>query len=1052
MTPPPLRRNPAPEPTTITDRRPSSATGLAVAAAPATLAAALLFLAAISAGEEIFSDGFESGGLCHWSSVGGMIPCTPPEDVVVLERDGLHLNEISPRPISRGLADDGGPPPLPWIEIFHGGPGGVDLTGHELATAVHGIVLPLPAVILPEDAFLTVFLLPAGTTAGDFGLGDDLDFLDGEGTVYLDGGAGLDPAADDLLLRSEIEDLAFVAFGEPLPETSALETDAVAAEVWTAGSRVDVADLRPGETFGLVVDGFHESATEAFERGLAPAAPRADDYRTLDWTDQTLGGIQQPSRPLQISPPNGAFFPAFPVDLEWSSCPGASSYLLELRDREDPTDPNLETESLHLAGTSWTVTAAQADFDPIWWSVACLFDEDRTRTPFVEPWVVGTGAVDGGGGGGPDSASLAVAHRYQRKDTGMLCLYDAENGDRIGCEESIVGPDGACDWDAPHAVASKEAVRACGPAGENNCVRASIQMVHDFLTGGTVSLSQDYVSHRVFSAVEPPGVAAAADPEGDLGAGVGMTVAQTVTALADFLGVEEAEIDVDEGPTFSEIRDWIDAGRPVIVFRWWAKRDGGHASVVYGYQSSPFNGVFVHDPTDGPSSVLRYSEYSSRGLRTTLPITAIVPPAVATMPVGNPPNAFHPSTDATLDDAGDGDGVVGFDEVVRFGTDPHHADTDRDQVSDREEVHSYTFPLGPSTLLSRPPDLDLDLLRAELDCDSDTSANVLGGWSDDHDGGEDLDGDGGHGEPAGVGAGETDVFDPLSTDQALALSATSVLLGEEVRLVGGTLHADFAYDTETFACPGIPPGTPIGGPPFGTGPTGHGDDLVFVCERAGCFITYLDVTNDGIWLHPDRGCDLSFPFECQPCDHPDDTGDDYEDPTGENPEDPIAIPDIAMLTNRALDSLDFDVVTVDGPDGTPPDRVGEILFEIADPPSAPPNAPPQTNGAWVWLQFQFPEVGVPALTWWQWDPTAVNWVPFPEAQAVVQVQPLEAGVDGVDGVRVTGPSTLPLAVGDRTVAGVRVVSHSPAGFFDAMPPTAPGPVFDAFVSLGSCVP
>ncbi len=42
---------------------------------------------------------------------------------------------------------------------------------------------------------------------------------------------------------------------------------------------------------------------------------------------------------------------------------------------------------------------------------------------------------------------------------------------------------------------------------------------------------------------------------------------------------------------------------------------------------------------------------------------------------------------------------------------------------------------------------------------------------------------------------------------------------------------------------------------------GTGDSPVHLCgQQAGCFITYLDLTNDGTWLHPSRRCDLSFQF------------------------------------------------------------------------------------------------------------------------------------------------------------------------------------------------
>lgn len=80
-----------------------------------------------------------------------------------------------------------------------------------------------------------------------------------------------------------------------------------------------------------------------------------------------------------------------------------------------------------------------------------------------------------------------------------------------------------------------------------------------------------------------------------------------------------------------------------------------------------------------------------------------------------------------IDQDSDGDGMVDFDEIYRFKTDPDSLDSDNDGVNDKMEVKSYTY-------YGHNADVDSDSLRAELDEDSDNGGRL--------DGYEDLNGDG----------------------------------------------------------------------------------------------------------------------------------------------------------------------------------------------------------------------------------------------------------------------------------------------------------------------
>ena len=56
-----------------------------------------------------------------------------------------------------------------------------------------------------------------------------------------------------------------------------------------------------------------------------------------------------------------------------------------------------------------------------------------------------------------------------------------------------------------------------------------------------------------------------------------------------------------------------------------------------------------------------------------------------------PSTATARSDESTLTEDSDNDGIVDFDEVMRFKTDPHKKDTDDDGIPDKIEIQSYIF-------------------------------------------------------------------------------------------------------------------------------------------------------------------------------------------------------------------------------------------------------------------------------------------------------------------------------------------------------------------------
>lgn len=93
-------------------------------------------------------------------------------------------------------------------------------------------------------------------------------------------------------------------------------------------------------------------------------------------------------------------------------------------------------------------------------------------------------------------------------------------------------------------------------------------------------------------------------------------------------------------------------------------------------------------------------------------------------------------SDVRIHTDSDGDGLMDYDEIERFGTDPDNPDSDGDGIGDKTEIFSYTvrdtvtdkdsstWKIGLTQLTYA--DIDGDGLRAELDFDSDGGGKADG--------------------------------------------------------------------------------------------------------------------------------------------------------------------------------------------------------------------------------------------------------------------------------------------------------------------------------------
>lgn len=178
----------------------------------------------------------------------------------------------------------------------------------------------------------------------------------------------------------------------------------------------------------------------------------------------------------------------------------------------------------------------------------------------------------------------------------------------------------------------------------------------------------------------------------------------------------------DSTPAATFIQEYINGGKPVLV------GTVSHLMVVDAYRvrsDGRLETHFLNPHNDGgsewrvfaSSGILSYFSYDA-------PIQSL-------------------NTDSLVHRDSDGDGLVDFDEVYRFKTDPKRADSDGDGIPDKTEIWSHTVrefvnwlpasedslqnPLGMQGTawilgVEREgfADVDGDGLRAELDTDSDS--------------------------------------------------------------------------------------------------------------------------------------------------------------------------------------------------------------------------------------------------------------------------------------------------------------------------------------------
>jgi hypothetical protein len=196
----------------------------------------------------------------------------------------------------------------------------------------------------------------------------------------------------------------------------------------------------------------------------------------------------------------------------------------------------------------------------------------------------------------------------------------------------------------------------------------------------------------------------------------------------------------------------LEVGLPVVVIQANQGYSAMHVMVINGYQIHSDGSVYFHymnTDNDGHSEWRRYAYLNLLGLdvlvidikRWALNLVDWTTYKLSKDSSGTsfganfsvayyvpPSNSKGRPMDNRIKDDSDGDGIVDFDEIHRFFTDPKKEDSDRDGINDKEEIAYYTR-------MGKDADIDVDGLRAELDVDSDGDGDCDG---DEMEGGTDM--------------------------------------------------------------------------------------------------------------------------------------------------------------------------------------------------------------------------------------------------------------------------------------------------------------------------
>jgi len=601
----------------------------------------------------------------------------------------LIINEVMPQPAS-GECE--------WVELLNVGLGPRDISGYEVTDEdgnVYSIPVDLPEV--PDGGFVLVYFDGLGAASNDYDFSDNLAVLHASASVV----DIFEDDADQVAVYSGSSHssdtiVAFMAYGGSPGDDAA---NAEAVRMW---GRYWFAYREPGMTDE---SGEAEFDFDGYSLGLGPGTTFGLPGRWATYApgDTTPGAANEVAAVPWYDPPDGSAVDAGTLHMTWQALPFAQAYDFQLADSYNFESPLVSERLLD----PWWNAGESFEEGMYYWRVRVVGSAGRTGR-WLGP--LSLEACDLSTTGSPGLHCLgtlsALQRLQQRKDTRLLCL----DGDhRTGVDDP---------WDTPHPT---DSVRI---HGRNNCCRACMAMINHYYGG---NISQDYLSYIVYEnwgnslRWGSSGDASVGNPALDLGhdspSGPGST---ELAAWAWGVSLESVEV-FNGKPSFSWISDRIDQGRPMVRFA------GSHCVVIAGdlELSDGTKWVYHVDPA-GPAPGAYEGIWVQYDTDAYTVSTLTVPPASGVSPRGD---------DSSIHSDSDGDGIMNFDEVNRFYTDPNNPDTDGDGIEDKVEITAYTFDAdGRWCHSAAHANWDNDERRMERDPDSDNDGFLDGCEDSNHNG------------------------------------------------------------------------------------------------------------------------------------------------------------------------------------------------------------------------------------------------------------------------------------------------------------------------------
>jgi hypothetical protein len=576
------------------------------------------------------------------------LPFAPAE---ALDGSSLFINEVMPAPDNVEPA---------WVEILNNKSRPVVARGATLV-AGSGASFTLPAGLpdMPPGAFVVILFDGGGT--------DDLSFADNVATLHASTINPFNQAGDQLSLyrpggRNTIDLIDFLAWGV-FPEGK--EDQAVEAGLW--GPSMYVAGGAGGLTGDLSIPG--ESI------GLLPGAVPglADSYWIYPAGETTRGVANRQPAPNVFLPASGAVILRHLFRLSWYDVPGAADYQLQLA--ADPSFANPAIDARVSGAATFTTTAVPPDGDYIWRVQGIT--AGGAALPYSKPVSLTIETLDelrlplglaGQSDGVRVGASEVVSGNYRYTYVDLLPNLQRKDSDLI-CWDGDAEVSAKAAWDNGHS----DSAGAHAPHGRNYCGRAVMSAINGHYGGDLV---QDRISFEHFGKKGKPGGAWDGNPYGDMGHDVPMQNASVGPLLSWSLSGATVTPTLSL-PSFDTIKGWVVAGRPVFA------SIPGHAVVIVGIAEwlgdpgaiaqSKQRWVLYNDPW---TSTIVHEQYSKSKIIAVWPASA---------------NAKGRAQEASYDLDSDADGINDFDEATRFATDPAIADTDKDCIDDKLDMHTYVY-------------------------------------------------------------------------------------------------------------------------------------------------------------------------------------------------------------------------------------------------------------------------------------------------------------------------------------------------------------------------